>query len=239
MITIWPVGQNSGDGWMQVMELSLAFILSAIIGLEREYRQKSAGFRTYTLVGVAAALFMIVSKYGFTDVLLAGRVVLDPSRVAAQIVSGLGFIGGGVIFMRRDTVRGLTTAASVWLTAALGMAAGAGMIVIAIFTTICYLVVMLLTHKFVSRIMRKRVQDGVIVVRGDDEANLSGRIQGVIQRGGYEVLHVRQDRNNNKNYLALSFLLRGRSDYAVLINHLMQVNGVRTAWSEEPSKRWV
>ena len=112
----------TGQGWLQLGELTLAFVLSALVGIEREIRQKSAGLRTYTLVGVSAALFMLVSKYGFNDVLENGRVMLDPSRVAAQIVSGIGFIGGGVIFMRRDIVRGLTTAASIWLTAALGMA---------------------------------------------------------------------------------------------------------------------
>ena len=85
--------------------------MSALIGLEREYRQKSAGLRTHTLVGVAAALFMLVSKYGFSDVVLTGRITLDPSRVAAQIVSGIGFLGAGIIFVRRDAVRGLTTAA--------------------------------------------------------------------------------------------------------------------------------
>src|SRR5580698_5123390 len=100
----------TGQGWVQLSELALAFVLSALIGLEREIRQKSAGLRTHTLVGVAAALIMLVSKYGFMDVLANGRVVLDPSRVAAQVVSGIGFIGGGVIFMRRDVVRGLTTA---------------------------------------------------------------------------------------------------------------------------------
>src|SRR3978361_577176 len=115
----------TGQGWLQLEELILAFVLSALVGLEREIRQKSAGLRTYTLVGVSAALFMLISKYGFMDVLENGRVVVDPSRVAAQIVSGIGFIGGGVIFMRRDIVRGLTTAASVWLTAALGMSCGA------------------------------------------------------------------------------------------------------------------
>lgn len=238
MFSTWPIGHTAGDGWTQVIELVLAFVLSAIVGLEREYRQKSAGFRTYTLVGVAAALFMIVSKYGFTDVLDAGRVVLDPSRVAAQIVSGLGFIGGGVIFMRRDTVRGLTTAASVWLTAALGMAAGAGMVIVAIFTTFCYLGVMLLTHKFLDRIMRNRLTDGVVVVRCDDDKGMDARIQACIQKEGYTVLHVRQDRNTQKGYLALSFLLRGSNDYAGLIASLMHQNGVRTAWSEDPSKRW-
>jgi hypothetical protein len=112
----------AGQGWVQLGELFLALILSALVGLEREMRNKSAGLRTYTLVGVSSALFMLISKYGFMDVLESGRVVIDPSRVAAQVVSGIGFIGGGVIFMRREIVRGLTTAASVWLTAALGMA---------------------------------------------------------------------------------------------------------------------
>jgi putative Mg2+ transporter-C (MgtC) family protein len=117
-------GELAGQGWLQIGELGLAFVLSALIGIEREIRQKSAGLRIYTLVGFAAALIMLVSKYGFGDV-LSERVVLDPSRIAAQIVTGIGFIGGGLIFVRRDSVRGLTTAAIVWLTAAVGMACGA------------------------------------------------------------------------------------------------------------------
>jgi len=118
------LGEPLGQSWVQLAELALAFILSASIGLEREIRQKSAGLRTYTLVGFSSALVMLVSKYGFTDILESGRVVLDPSRIAAQIVSGIGFIGGGLIFVRKDIVRGLTTAAIVWLTAAVGMACG-------------------------------------------------------------------------------------------------------------------
>lgn len=104
-------GEPTGQGWTQIWELLLALLLCSLIGLERELKQKSAGLRTHTLVGVGAALFLLVSKYGFTDVLAEGRIVLDPSRVAAQIVSGIGFIGGGLIFVRRDVVRGLTTAA--------------------------------------------------------------------------------------------------------------------------------
>ena len=102
----------TGQGWLQLGELTLALVLSALVRLEREVRQKAAGLRTYTLVGVSAALFMLISKYGLMDVIENNRVVVDPSRVAAQIVSGIGFIGG-VIFMLRDVVRGLTTAASV------------------------------------------------------------------------------------------------------------------------------
>src|ERR1700722_9395317 len=125
-------GELAGQGWLQIGELAMAFVLSALIGVEREIRQKSAGLRTYTLVGFASALIMLVSKYGFGDI-LSERVVLDPSRIAAQIVTGIGFIGGGLIFVRRDNVRGLTTAAIVWLTAAVGMACGAGLPLLPLF----------------------------------------------------------------------------------------------------------
>jgi putative Mg2+ transporter-C (MgtC) family protein len=153
---MWGFLDLTGQGWLQLQELTLAFVLSALVGLEREIRQKSAGLRTYTLVGVSAALFMLISKYGFMDVLAPGRVVVDPSRVAAQIVSGIGFIGGGVIFMRRDVVRGLTTAASVWLTAALGMACGAGLPVLAVATTVGHFVIMLGFPRLIAMLPRER-----------------------------------------------------------------------------------
>ena len=125
----------------QMAMLAVAFVLSAAIGLERELRSKSAGLRTHTIVGVGAALFMIVSKYGFFDVLEANLVRLDPSRVAGQVVSGIGFIGAGLIFLRRDAVQGLTSAAVVWLTAAVGMAAGAGLWPVATATVVAFYVV--------------------------------------------------------------------------------------------------
>jgi putative Mg2+ transporter-C (MgtC) family protein len=131
-----------GQSWLQLGELTLSFVLSALIGLEREIRQKSAGLRTYTVVGLSAALIMLISKYGFDDVIVPGRVVLDPSRVAAQIVSGIGFIGAGLIFVRKDAVRGLTTAASIWLAAAVGMACGAGLPLLAIAVTAAHFLVM-------------------------------------------------------------------------------------------------
>jgi putative Mg2+ transporter-C (MgtC) family protein len=153
---MWGFVDLTGQGWLQLQELTLAFVLSALVGLEREIRQKAAGLRTYTLVGVSTALFMLISKYGFMDVLSDGRVVVDPSRVAAQIVSGIGFIGGGVIFMRRDVVRGLTTAASVWLVAALGMACGASLPVLAVATTIGHFIIMFVFPKLVRLLPRPR-----------------------------------------------------------------------------------
>lgn len=147
-----PVGPFVGQGWLQAGELGAALVLSACIGVEREIRQKNAGLRTHTLVGLGAALFMLVSKYGFNDVLHAQQIVVDPSRMAAQIVSGIGFIGAGLIFVRRDSVRGLTTAASIWLVAAIGAAAGAGLVLLAALGTAAYLVFIagvfrVLTHR--------------------------------------------------------------------------------------------
>lgn len=138
------------EGLRQVGELGLGLLLSAVIGLEREVRQKSAGLRTHSLVGVGAALFMLISKYGFNDVLRTGQVIVDPSRVAAQIVTGIGFIGAGLIFIRRDSVHGLNTAASLWVTAAVGAACGAGLPLLAVAATAAYLIVAL-AFQYLSR----------------------------------------------------------------------------------------
>ena len=130
---LWDI--SSGQGWRQMAELVLALVLSTLVGWERGTRQKSAGLRTHALVGVATALMMQVSQHGFGNVLDLENVSFDPSRVAAQIVSGIGFIGGGLIFVRKDAVRGLTTAATIWLTCAVGMACGGGLALLAIGTT--------------------------------------------------------------------------------------------------------
>src|ERR1700691_1993408 len=161
------IAEQPGQGWLQIGELGLAFALSALIGLEREIRHKSAGLRTYTLVGFAAALIMLVSKYGFGDV-LSERVVLDPSRIAAQIVTSIGFICGGLIFLRRDAVRGLTTAAIVWLTAAVGMACGAGLPVLALFVTALHFLVVFAFPLIVERLPKSRWTPSPLQVTYED-----------------------------------------------------------------------
>jgi putative Mg2+ transporter-C (MgtC) family protein len=186
----------SGQGWQQLEELTLAFVLSALVGVERELRQKSAGLRTHTLVGVAAALFMLISKYGFMDVLANGRIVLDPSRVAAQVVSGIGFIGGGVIFMRRDVVRGLTTAASIWLTAALGMACGAGLPVLALATTAGHFAIMLGFPVLVRRLPRPRRMTADIRISYDDGRGLLRTILIKCTELRFAIDHVHLDRDD-------------------------------------------
>ena len=126
--------------WDFVWRLVLAAIFGTIIGLDREYREKEAGFRTHFLVSLGSALMMIVSQYGFSEILTHDGVSLDPSRIAAQVVSGIGFIGAGTIIFNHQIVRGLTTAASLWPTAGIGLTAGAGMSWLALAATILTLV---------------------------------------------------------------------------------------------------
>jgi putative Mg2+ transporter-C (MgtC) family protein len=123
-----------------LLRLLVAGLLGAAVGLEREYRAKEAGYRTHFLVCLGSALMMIVSKYGFDDHLVEGTIRLDPSRIAAQVVTGIGFIGAGTIIFQKQIVRGLTTAAGIWATAGIGLAVGAGMYFMSITCTILVLI---------------------------------------------------------------------------------------------------
>ncbi len=121
------------DVWVIVGRLALAAALGMVIGVERTYRAKTAGIRTHFLVALGSALFMIVSRYGFAG---AG----DPGRVAAQIVSGIGFLGAGTIIMQKHVVHGLTTAAGMWVAAGIGMASAAGLYSVAVISTVLALI---------------------------------------------------------------------------------------------------
>ncbi len=123
-----------GNGEM-ILRLALAALFGSIVGLERERLLWAAGLRTHMLVCVGACLIMLVSAYGFKDVQGTPGVVLDPSRIAAQVVSGIGFLGAGTILLRGEVVKGLTTAASLWAVAAVGLAVGSGLYVPALATT--------------------------------------------------------------------------------------------------------
>lgn len=123
-----------------IIRLAVAGLLGAIIGLERELRAKEAGLRTHFLVAVGSALIMLVSQYGFSQVLEHGHVSLDPSRVAAQAVNGIGFLGASMIIIERKMVRGLTTAAGVWATSGIGLTIGSGMYAAGISATVLVMI---------------------------------------------------------------------------------------------------
>lgn len=123
-----------------ILRLFIAAILGSIIGLDREYRAKEAGYRTHFLVSLGSALIMIVSQHGFSEILDTPNVNLDPSRIASQVVTGIGFIGAGTIILHKQIVRGLTTAAGIWATSGIGLAIGAGMYELGISATILTLI---------------------------------------------------------------------------------------------------
>jgi putative Mg2+ transporter-C (MgtC) family protein len=136
--------------WDLALRLTVGLVLGAIIGFERELHRQPAGFRTHSLVSLGAALFTVVSAFGFTGDLV------DPTRIAAQIVSGIGFIGAGTILQYRGHIRGLTTAASLWSVAAIGTAAGAGLYIVALVGTVLILVILSVLDN-VERFARRRL----------------------------------------------------------------------------------
>lgn len=137
-----------------LLRLGFALVLGAVVGLERERGERTAGLRTHALVALGSCLIIIVSAFGFADILGTRNVVLDPSRIAAQVVSGVGFLGAGTILLRKEIVKGLTTAAAIWVVAAIGLACGAGLLVEAIVTTIFTIVILTLLKPLRRRLHR-------------------------------------------------------------------------------------
>ena len=229
------LGDAAGQGWLQIGELALAFVLSSLIGLEREWRQKSAGLRTHTLVGVGAALFLIVSKYGFADV-LGPHTSFDPSRVAAQIVSGIGFIGGGLIFVRGDIVRGLTTAAIVWVTAAIGMACGAGLWLLALAVTAGHFVVVLGFTALTPRLPRSRyTASGLRIVYEDGRGVLRAVLAECTKRS-FAIAGVDTRRlESTPATVAVTLDVQGRGSLDALTAALSELDGVLHVTVREPT----
>jgi putative Mg2+ transporter-C (MgtC) family protein len=141
-----------------ILRLFIAALLGGMIGLEREYREKAAGLRTHFLVALGSALFMIISVYGFEGVLTNSQMRLDVSRIAAQVVSGIGFLGAGTIIFQKNAVHGLTTAAGVWATAAIGLACGVGMYLLALSATFLVLIG-LEAFNYLLKILEKRQEE--------------------------------------------------------------------------------
>lgn len=235
MLPMMVAASPNIEGPLQVGELGLAALLSAVIGLEREVRQKSAGLRTHVLVGLGAALFMLISKYGFSDVVRTGQIVVDPSRVAAQIVSGIGFIGAGVIFVRSDAVRGLTTAASIWLTAAVGAAAGAGLGVLAAVSVAFYLMIAVVVGHLTPRLPHSSTAISVMRVRYVDGEGVLRRVLETATKRDFAVEQVATDTHPSKNgdgrrpMVEVTLHLHGRgsvNDLAVALSEVDHVDAV-------------
>lgn len=144
-----------------ILRIILAGVCGGIIGAERTLRQKDAGFRTHIIVSMGSALMMIISKYGFFDVVVKDGISTDASRIAANVITGISFLGAGMIFVKGFTIKGLTTAAGIWVTSAVGMAVGAGLYAVGFASVIMLLLVQIIFHKFLIGFDKVLANDSV------------------------------------------------------------------------------
>ncbi len=191
------------------LALVTAVICGAAIGVERTLRQKEAGIRTHTIVALGSALIMIVSKYGFFDIInmtgIEGNVNLDGARLAAQVVTGISFLGAGII-VYKGTVKGLTTAAGVWTTAGIGLAAGAGMYGIAIYSTLILLVVQIVIHKILPV---ENTSTTSVSMKLVNDADAVETVTNTFKNNHYEILSTSVELKNEK-YVCL-FVIKAKS----------------------------
>ncbi|MGL4450284.1 MAG: MgtC/SapB family protein [Sarcina sp.] len=197
-----------------ILRLILAAILGGLIGYERNIRSKEAGLRTHMLVSLSSALIMLVSQYGFYEV-IQKYIEVDPSRIAAQVVSGMGFLGAGVIFKERGSIKGLSTAAGLWGVAAIGLAVGAGLYILGIAATI----LILLAFEVVNKVSKKSY-------------NFSVELQVVSKDFSYMILKddIRKNYNNIMSYrvehkdfgevVNLKFRVKNEDDFKILLEEI-------------------
>lgn len=192
--------------WTQAELLArifLAGICGAVIGYERKNRNKEAGIRTHMIVSLGAALIMVVSKYGFSDILGDAGIALDPSRIAAQIVTGVGFLGAGMIFLRKNTVSGLTTAAGIWATSAIGMAIGSGLYIIGVLTTLLIVVIQILLH---GHFIHESYKEEVSFLMQKDKRNL-GKLQKRLEQLHIEILNLQVSEQKGSYFVEMTLSL--------------------------------
>lgn len=183
------------------LRLIIAGICGGIIGIERTKRNKGAGIRTHMIVAVGAALFVIVSKYGFTDVVYIEGAQVDVARVASNIVSGVSFLGAGMIFMRGDSVQGLTTAAGIWTTAAIGLSVGTGMYIVGLFGTFLILMLQIMMHRGFIQGLENVSTSKVVVSMGNDPAALN-ELETIFSEHKVSIVgsHVKRRKDGNFTY---------------------------------------
>ncbi len=202
-----------------MLRLLVALVLGAVVGLERERQERAAGLRTVTMVSLGSCLFTIVGAYGFPNT--------DPSRVAAQIVTGIGFLGAGTIFLRKDLVRGLTTAATIWTVAAIGMAAGTSQYLVALFTTLLILSVLMVLKPIEKRFFKRPSEAlvSVVVPRGESEIE---RMRAALAAIGAFPMSIRiHELNDTDDRLEIDVGLPAHRTTSDLLRQLRTIEGAK------------
>jgi putative Mg2+ transporter-C (MgtC) family protein len=221
--------------WPHVLlRLSVAAVLGGAIGMERELRERQAGLRTHLVVCVGSALFTLVSAYGFHEFLVSGGSLVrtDPTRIAAQIVSGIGFLGAGAIIRQGLSVRGLTTAATLWLVAAIGMASGAGYYSAALFATAGALLTLGPLRGVAYKIVRRYRPEVDRLLVEIPAGGSPGAVLEAIERGGSRVVSLEIEQEGDRRSLAIDVDLRGIEAPQVVAD-VGEIDGVlEVRWTE-------
>jgi putative Mg2+ transporter-C (MgtC) family protein len=211
-----------------LLRLGLALVLGGLIGLEREQSNRAAGLRTNILVCVGSALIMLLSMYGFAD--FVGQATLDPARLAAQVVSGIGFLGAGVILFNGFSVTGLTTAATLWVVAGIGLAAGAGFYIPAIATTLIVLFSLLILNKVEQKWLKAK-SSHVVKVKSLDRPGSLGDISNLLQSQKIEMRRINVEKLKHDSDLGplvmISITIKLKNKFIVsLIEDIRLIEGV-------------
>jgi putative Mg2+ transporter-C (MgtC) family protein len=214
--------------WEILLRLAISALLGCLIGMERERRVWAAGLRTHMLVAVGATLFMLVSIFGFRDAETSPTVMLDPSRVASQVVSGIGFLGAGTILLRRDTIRGLTTAASLWMVAAIGLAVGGGLYLAASMATVLALVILALLKPLEKRLFASRRPQHLTVHLKRDQTSLL-ELDNALRKADLDLLQVqsRYDKEQEEIEVEIAFTSSRPMELLTVIDSLRELPGLR------------
>jgi putative Mg2+ transporter-C (MgtC) family protein len=217
-----------------LLRLGLTLLLCGLIGLERESRDQVAGLRTHILVGLGAALFTIVSAYGFEDFLRGADGApprYDPTRIAAQIVSGIGFLGAGAIIRQGFNVRGVTTAAALWIVAAVGMAAGAGYYEAAVATTAIVLPSLVILRKMRPALMRRMRVDYFLVEADLDPRGEIGRVLTLMAERGLVIQGLRSELSEDERSFEIDVRVPPAVSLEPVLEQVSDMEGVRRVTS--------
>jgi len=225
--------------WHLIARLALATLLGGLVGLERERLDRAAGLRTHALVSVASALLMIVSAYGFPSTVNGVQVSVDPSRLAAQVVSGIGFLGAGVIIFRENTIRGLTTAATVWSVAGIGLAAGGGLYLVATVGTIFMLFIQAGLKPVERKFFARNSLQHRVVIEAAHRADLLSELQSALREMPIQLrsFQFEQSPSRGRDVIELTLAAEHQRHILDLVGHLRAMPAVHRITYQRSSSR--
>jgi putative Mg2+ transporter-C (MgtC) family protein len=213
------------DNLDAIFRIFFAILCGGAVGWERERREKSAGLRTHIFVAMASALIMIVSTYGFSHALAVGLVTLDPSRIAAQAVSGISFLGAGVIWFNRNKVRGLDTAAGIWTTSAMGLAAGAGMFLPAFFVMFVVLAMNICLTPIEKKLFPRHVDVHFLILLSDLVPDVE-EIRRAVEEGAVKIIGIRMVRDKEAASLGIDVKGPAGTNWLAVVARLQKLSSV-------------